>query len=81
MPITNNIGVKVLLMQHIPKDVATRHIMYDSDLDRLLRISLNKLQETDPDQYVSDQLVLMAAVRDHHTYIQRIGDLIRYGLT
>ena len=80
MPVTNNPGVKTLLEQHCSPDVAARHIICNRNLERLLDECLDKLRHTTAEQFVADQLTLMEAIRDHHTYIHRIADLIRYGL-
>jgi hypothetical protein len=71
LPITNNKGVANIFKDYL--------IIYDKDIEKLLKKSMEYLDKTDYNNYYKDLKKVMIFVRDNHTYINRIKTIIQFG--
>lgn len=71
--ITNNPGVYKVFKDYL--------IIYDEDMEKLYDKSIDyrKYAEKNPEEYIEKMVEVMEFVRDHHTYLNRINDLIQFG--
>ena len=73
IPITNNIGVYNMLKEY--------GVIYDIDIARLFDKALVRYNEIleNYDDYKREQIRVMEYIRDHHTFLNRISTIIKYG--
>lgn len=71
--ITNNPGVHKVFKDYL--------IIYDEDMEKLYNkaIDYRKYAEENKEEYIEKMVEVMEFVRDHHTYLNRINDLIQFG--
>jgi len=71
--ITNNPGVHKVFKDYL--------MIYDEDLNKLYdkAIDYRKYAEENQEEYIEKMVEVMEFVRDHHTYLNRINDLIQFG--
>ena len=74
VPITNNPGINKFFKDYF--------IIYDENIDRLFYKSLEyrKWEKINKDLHIKSMEHIMNYIKDNHTYLNRIHDLIQYGL-